>query len=122
MVKSIKAAKGIQENCDKSKRKYAKIKQKPENNINFIIKNNISFIKTFLDKLVGSNERNTINNNINANDSNSSGISDDIDIVNENENQSEVDLIKNIQLIFGIFNNEEPQSEDENVRQIYISN
>ena len=110
---------------NKSKRKYVQIIQKPENNINNIIKDNLFFIQKYLNKMVSSNECNIVNKGANTTDSNNflSEINHDFFAKEqEQEQKQEEDICKNIKLIFGIFNAEETETKDENIKAIFNTN
>ena len=121
-MKDLKREIKVKEN--KSKRKYVQIIQKPENNINNIIKDNLFFIQKYLNKMVSSNECNIVNKGANTTDSNNflSEINHDFYFAKEQEQKQEEDICKNIKLIFGIFNAEETETKDENIKAIFNTN
>ena len=111
MVKKIKGAKVKEE---KRTRKYTKIIQKPENNINNIIKDNSIYIQAYLDKLVS---------NINRHDNLTYeyAIMNDSEQMFKKEEQNDDSIVKSIKLVFDTinFHNFDENDEENNEGNLY---
>ena len=111
MVKEIKGTKVKEE---KRTRKYTKIIQKPENNINNIIKDNSVFIQAYLDKLVS---------NINRHDNLTYeyAIMNDSEQMFKKEEQNDDSIVKSIKLVFDTinFHNFDENDEENNEGNLY---